>query len=346
VASGTIERESERARKGAEVKVTLLSEAEIRDCVGFDPQALAAIAQGFSRLAQGRAFAPPVVAIEIPEHGGEVDIKTAYIEGLGSVAVKVAAGFADNPAKGLPYGTGTMVMISAETGFLQALLVDNGHLTELRTGLAGALAADSLARREIESAGVIGAGSQARYQMRGLKMVRDFKRLYVYGPIPEEVSRYVDDIEAELGVEVVVATTAESVVRRSDVVVCATPAREPYLQAQWLHPGLHVTAMGADMPSKQELFAECLARAERVVCDSVSQCAAIGELHHALDAGLIDESAVDELGELTSGGKPGRQSDDEITICDLTGVGVQDTAIARLAYERAIAAGCGASFGD
>ena len=328
------------------MKVTLLSEAEIRDCVGFDREALEAIAQGFSRLAEGRAFAPPVIVIEIPEHNGEVDIKTAYIEGLDSFAVKVAAGFFDNPARGLPYGTGMMVLISAETGFLQALLVDNGYLTELRTGLAGALAADTLARRQIDTAGVIGSGSQARFQMRGLKMVRDFKRLYVYGVIPEELSRYVDDMEAELGVDVVVAATAESVVRESDVVVCTTPAREPYLQAQWLHPGLHITSMGSDMPAKQELFAECFARADRVACDRVSQCVVIGELHHVVDAGLLDESRVDELGEITAGMKPGRQADDEITICDLTGVGVQDTAIARLAYRRALAAGLGISFGD
>jgi ornithine cyclodeaminase len=328
------------------MKVTLLSEAEIRGCVGFDREALEAIAQGFSCLAEGRAFAPPVIAIEIPEHNGEVDIKTAYIEGLDSFAVKVASGFLDNPSKGLPYGTGMMVLVSAETGFPQALLVDNGYLTDLRTGLAGALAADLLARREIETAGVIGSGSQARYQMRGLKMVRDFRRLYVCGVVPEELSRYVDEMEIELGVDVVVAPTAESVVRQSDVVVCATPARKPYVQAQWLHPGLHVTAMGSDMPGKQELFAECFTRADRVVCDRVSQCAAIGELHHVVDAGLLDESRVDELGELTAGTKSGRQGDDEITLCDLTGVGVQDTAIARLAYRRALAAGLGATFGD
>ena len=328
------------------MKVMLLSEADLRACVGFDREALEAVAQGFSRLAEGRAVAPPVITIEIPEHGGEVDIKTAYIEGLDSFAVKVASGFSGNPARGLPYGTGMMVLISAGTGFLQALLVDNGYLTELRTGLAGALAADRLARRRIETVGVIGSGSQARYQVRGLRMVRDFTRLYVYGLNAGEIARFVDDIEAELSVEVVVAATAEAVVRESDVVVCTTPAHEPYLQAGWLHPGLHITSMGSDMPGKQELFADCFARADRVVCDRVSQCVVIGELHHVVDAGLLDRDRVDELGDLTAGMKPGRQTDDEITICDLTGVGVQDTAIARLAYRRATAAGLGATFGD
>ena len=327
------------------MSVLLLSEAEIRDCVGFDREALEAVAQGFSRLAEGRAFVPPVIAIEIPEHDGEVDIKTAYIEGLDSFAVKVAAGFADNPAKGLPFGTGMMVLISAETGFLQALLVDNGYLTELRTGLAGALAADALACREIATVGVIGSGSQARYQMRGLRMVRDFERLLVYGIVAEELPAYVGDMTAELGVEVVVAASPEEVVRESDVVVCTTPAREPYLRSEWLHPGVHITSMGADLPGKQELVVDCFARADRVACDRVAQCVLIGELHHAVDSGQIDLSRVDELGEMTAGLKPGRQGDDEITICDLTGVGVQDTAIARLAYRRATAAGLGTPYG-
>ena len=328
------------------MKVTLLSETDIRASVGFDREALDAIARGFARLAEGRAFAPPVIAIEIPEHSGEVDIKTAYIEGLDSFAVKVASGFLDNPARGLPYGTGMMVLISAETGFLQALLVDNGYLTELRTGLAGALAADLLARREIADVAVIGSGSQARYQLRGLRMVRAFERVHVYGTVPDEVARYVDDVEAELGVEVVVATTPESAVRAADVVVCTTPAREPYLEAQWLQPGVHVTSMGSDMPTKRELFVDCLSRADRVVCDRRSQCLVIGELHHAVDAGAIAVDEVDELGELVTGGKPGRRGEAEITICDLTGVGVQDTAIARLAYERALARGLGTSFSD
>jgi ectoine utilization protein EutC len=324
----------------------LLSETDIRSCVGFDREALEAVTQGFSRLAEGRAFAPPVIVIEIPEHKGEVDIKTAYFEGLDSFAVKVAAAFADNPLRGLPRGNGMMVLISSETGLLLALLADNGYLTELRTGLAGAIAADMLARREIESAGVIGSGSQARYQVRGLKMVRDFQRLFVYDIVPEELARYVNEMEQELGLEVVAAATPEVVVRESDIVVCATPSQVPYLQAQWLHPGLHITAMGADMPTKQELHADCFLRADRVVCDCLAQCLDLGELHHAVDAGLIVLAQVDELGQLTAGLKPGRRRDDEVTICDLTGVGVQDTAIARLAYRRALAAARGTSFGD
>jgi ectoine utilization protein EutC len=327
------------------VNVTLLNETEIRGCAGFDQDALAAVGTGFSRLAEGKAYVPPVICIDVPAFHGAVHIKTAYIEDVPSFALKVASGFEDNRAKGLPYGTGTMVLISAQTGILEALLVDNGYLTDLRTGLAGGLAARHLAPRAVTTAGVIGAGVQARCQMRGLRLVRDFERIIVYSIAAAEIPAYVAEMSAELDVDVVAAPDVETVVRESQVVVTTTPATEPYLKAEWLHPGLHITCMGSDMPGKQELFAPCFARADIVACDSLSQCIDHGELHFAVAEGVLsDQSDIVELGELTSGRRPGRVADDQITICDLTGVGVQDTAIARFAYERAIARGLGTTY--
>jgi ectoine utilization protein EutC len=323
------------------MKVTILGESEIRSCVSVDDAALAAVAEGFTRLAEGRASVPPVIAVMVPEHHGEVDIKTAYIEGLDSFAVKVASGFFDNPGKGLPYGGGMMILFSAETGFLKALLADNGYLTDVRTGLAGGIVAQHLAPSTVRTAGVIGSGSQARYQIRGLKLVRDFERLVVYGVIAAEVDRYAEEMASELGVPVSVAASPETVVAESDFVVTTTPSREPYLEARWLHSGLHVTCMGSDMEEKQELHADCFARADLVACDRLAQCRVIGELHHAIAAGTVAEQDVVELGTLTGGRHPGRTDDRQITICDLTGVGVQDTAIARLAYARAAERGLG-----
>jgi len=329
------------------MKVTILTENELRSCVAMDEDAITAVAEGFSRLAEGKATVPPILRVDIPENNGEVDVKTAYVHGLDSFAIKIAAGFFDNRNLGLPTGSGMMVVISAKTGFLQAILLDNGYLTDVRTGIAGAIAARHLARESIETAGVIGAGIQARYQIRGLKLVRDFKRLIIYSIIPEEVDVYVDEMAKELGIEVVKASNYQEVVRQSDVVVTTTPAREPFLKAEWVHPGLHITCMGSDSEHKQELYVDVFGCADRVVCDRKSQCFRLGELHHALEAGVISEhDEIIELGELTSGLKPGRQHDDEITVCDLTGVGVQDTAIALLAYRRAIDKGLGVSFGD
>jgi len=308
--------------------ITILTEADIRSCIDLNEEVFSAVADGFTSLAAGEATVPPIVRIDVPEHQGEVDIKTAYVGGLDSFAIKIAAGFFQNYRLGLPTGSGMMVLVSARTGRLEAVLLDNGYLTDVRTGAAGALAARYLARKRVETAGVIGSGMQARYQMRALKQVRDFQRLMVYGIVPDQVEEYAAEMASVLGVEVVKAADAETVVRNSDVVVTCTPAKEAYLKAEWLHPGLHITAMGTDSEDKQELYADALGRADLLVC---------GEFHNGLEAGVISrDDPIIELGELTSGREPGRKSDKEITICDLTGVGVQDTAIALLAYRKAM----------
>ena len=324
--------------------VKILREPEIRQCVGMNREAVEAVALGFTRLVEGKVSLPPIIRVDVESHHGEVDVKTAYIEGLDSFAIKVASGFLDNPPAGLPYGSGMMVVMSARTGFLEAVLLDNGYLTDLRTGIAGAIAAKYLAPSQIETAGVIGSGMQARYQIRGLGMMRPFKRLLVYGIDAKGVDRYVTEMTGELAVEVVKASDPEEVVRKSQFVATTTPSHEPYLRAEWLHPGLHITAMGADSEHKQELFPGVIGRAVRLVCDSKTQCFRLGELHHALKAGVINQEAeIAELGELTGGRKTGRKSDEEITVCDLTGVGVQDTTIAVLALQKAGDLGLGTS---
>jgi ectoine utilization protein EutC len=324
------------------MKITILTEKELRECVKMDEASLAAVAEGFSKLAEGKVTVPPILRVDVQENHGEVDVKTAFIQGLDSFAIKIASGFHDNRLKGLPTGSGMMILISAETGQPVAVLLDNGYLTDVRTGLAVAIAARYLAKQQIETAGVIGSGMQARYQMKALKIVREYKRLYVFGIIPEEVELYAVDMARQLEVEVIQADDPETVVRQSEVVVTATPSQKPYLQSNWLHPGLHITCMGSDAEHKQELFPDVFKRADLVVCDRKSQAFRLGELHHAQDEGIITEDEqVFELGELTSGSKPGRQSEEQITVCDLTGVGVQDTQIARLAYQEAIRNGLG-----
>jgi ectoine utilization protein EutC len=324
------------------MQVTILTEAQIRQCVEMDQEAIAVVEEGFTRLADGEVTVPPIVCVDIPEHKGAVDIKTAHIRGLDSFAIKIASGFFDNYRLGLPTGSGMMVVVSAKTGFFEAVLLDNSYLTHVRTGAAGAVVARHLARKKIETAGVIGSGMQARYQMRALKQVRDFRQLMIYGIIPDQVEQYAAEMAPMLGVEIVKAEDAETVVRNSEVVVTTTPSQEPYVRAEWLHPGLHITAMGSDTGEKQELYADVLGRADLLVCDLKSQCFRLGELHHGLEEDIISQDdEIIELGELTSGRKPGRRSDEEITICDLTGVGVQDTAIALLAYRKAMEKGLG-----
>ncbi|MFP4589379.1 MAG: cyclodeaminase [Candidatus Acetothermia bacterium] len=316
--------------------MVVLTEDDIRQSVTLNRQAIKAVEEGFTRLEDSTVHLPPIMMVEVPESQGEVDVKSAHIEGYDSFAVKLASGFFKNAEKGLPTGSGMMVLVSAETGFPQAVLLDNGYLTNLRTAAAGAVAASHLAPEEIGVAGVIGSGVQARYQIRALGKVRDFQRVLVYSRNSENVARFSEEMREELGCEIIKATGAKEVVKESEFVVTATPAREPYLKPEWLDPGMHITAMGSDTEEKNELYPGVFCEADYIVCDRKSQCFRLGELHHALAEGVLEEDhPLVELGEITSGRTPGRTTPDQLTVCDLTGVGVQDTVIAILAFRQA-----------
>ena len=321
--------------------VLVLTEAELRTSVGFDAEGLRAVEDAFTWLSDGKVEMPPVMHIEVTEHRGDIDIKSACVRGLDHLAVKVASGFFDNPKRGLPSGGAMVVVLNAQTGFCEAVMLDNAYLTDLRTGLAGAVAARHLAPEKVGTVGVLGAGAQARYQVRALRLVRDFERVLVSSRDAGRSAAYAEEMGERLGVPVEAAASPEALVRESEVVITATPARAPLVDAAWLHPGLHITAMGSDLPGKQELDPDVLRRADLVVCDRRAQCLAMGELQHAASFFGEGDAPLIELGEITAGQARGRRRAEEITVCDLTGTGVQDTAIASLALERARARGAG-----
>ena len=310
----------------------VIDEAELRRVI--TPQVAVDVTRAAFRAdGEGRAHVPAVINLDVPSHRGEFHVKTALIDGVPHVAVKIASGFYDNPAKGLPSGSGLMAVFDATTGMPVALLLDNGFLTDIRTGAAGAVAAEALAPAAIGTVGVLGSGLQARYQLRCLRSVRAFSRVVAWSPNPAHLDAYLREMRDE-GFDAHGAATAEAVIREADLLVSATPARAPLVRAEWLRGGQHVTALGADSPGKQELDAGCLAAADRVVVDRLTQCAAFGELRHALDAGILRPDRVHaELGEIVAGLKPGRTNARQLTIADLTGVGFQDTAIASAAIE-------------
>lgn len=324
-------------------RIHIINEDELKDLVNLNHEIVEAIKVGFSELQKGNATVPPIMMIPVPEKSGEVDIKSAYIRGLDNLAVKVASGFFENSKLGLPSGSGLMLVLSAETGFLKAVLLDNGYLTHVRTGAAGSIAAEYLAPEIVENAGVIGSGSQARYQMRGLYLKRKFSTIRMFSLDSEDVkNEYVKDMESELGVKVIKASSVEEVVKNSEYVATTTPARKGYIKKEWLHPGLHITAMGSDTELKQELDPGVFAKADLITCDLKSQCFRLGELRSALECGVLAKnSPVTELGELINRKKQGRISDSQITICDLTGVGVQDTMISLAAFDLALKNGIG-----
>ena len=312
---------------GSREMIRIIEEAALRAVI--TPQvAVDAMREAFRADGEGRAHVPGVINLDVPARRGEFHVKTALIDGVPHVAVKIASGFFDNPALGLPSGSGLMAVFDAATGMPVAILLDNGFLTDIRTGAAGAIAAEVLAPRTFATVGVIGSGLQARYQVRCLRSVRTFSRIVAWSRDRAGLDAYVRDMRAE-GHDATAVATPEAVCRTADVIVTATPAREPLVRAEWLRPGHHVTALGSDSPGKQELDAACLARADLLVVDRLTQCAAFGELRHALDSGLVQPGGVHaELGEIVAGLKKGRTSPEQITIADLTGVGFQDTAIA------------------
>jgi ornithine cyclodeaminase/alanine dehydrogenase-like protein (mu-crystallin family) len=311
--------------------VRVIEEEAIRSAVG-PAEALDAAERAFRALGEGTAVQPAPLGLDVPPVAGEVHVKGAYLTGSPIFALKIATGFYQNAARDLPSGAGLFLIFDATTGFPLALLRENGYLTDLRTGAAGALAVRYLAPERIRTVAVLGSGVQARLQLRCLTLVRQFDTVRAWSPTREHLEGYCQEMERELRQPVRAAGSAELAVRGADLVITATPSRRPLVQAHWLEPHATVIAVGADGPAKQELSAECLARAAKVVADRAGQCVALGEIHHAVEAALLDPSRIyAELGEIVIGCKPGREAN-ELIVCDLTGVGAQDAAIAEVAW--------------
>jgi ornithine cyclodeaminase/alanine dehydrogenase-like protein (mu-crystallin family) len=309
----------------------VVGEERLRGMVG-EREALEAVEVAFQALAEGRVVQPAPMGIEVEEARGEVHVKGAYLRGEPIFAVKVASGFYGNAQRGLPTGSGLVLVFDAATGFPLALLQDNGFLTEMRTGAAGALAVRLLAPEGPLKVGVLGAGSQARYQLRAIARVRNLREVRVWSPVPREVRAYEEEMAPVLGIPVKGAESPKAAVEGSDLVVTVTPSREPLLKESWLAPGVTVVAVGSDGPDKQELSTEILKRAGKVVVDSREQCLRLGETHHAVAAGvLVAEQIHAELGEVLLGWRPGREGTETIVV-DLTGVGAQDAAMAGVVW--------------
>lgn len=323
----------------------ILTERELRELVQLDLEVVDAIEAAFAALATGTVAMPPILRLDVPEHRGEVDVKTAYVPGLPGFAIKVSPGFFDNPKRGLPSLNGMMMLLASETGLVQALLLDNGYLTAVRTAAAGAVAARHLARPDAAIAAVLGAGEQARLQLTALQLVRPIREARVWARDEAAARRAASELAASTGLAVRPEPTVAQAVAGADILVTATPATTPILSAGLVRPGMHVTAMGADAEHKNELDPTIIAAADLYVPDRLAQTRVLGELHHAVAAGLVAADAdFPELGAIVAGTCRGRPSPEAATVADLTGTGVQDTAIANLAFSRAIVAGAGTSF--
>ena len=294
--------------------------------------AIAAVERGFRALGRGEAALPDPMVLELREQQAEVHVKGAHLAGGRHIVLKVATGFYRNRARGLPSGDGMFLLLDADTGVPAVLLEEHGYLTDFRTAAAVALTLKYLAPRDTREALLVGAGALARLTARAMLAQMPLARLTLWNRTRERA----EALAKELGqaVETRIAPALESAVRDHRVIVTATASTTPLVMASWVGPGTHITSVGTGSPEKIELEPALLARADKLVADRVFQTERYGNLHHAIAAGLVTRDKVyAELGDLAAGRLPGRESASEITVADLTGVGVQDAAIAQTVVE-------------
>jgi len=294
-------------------------------------QPIQAIEEGFIAYSQGKAVIPPVGEMLFKNPPGDTHIKYGYLLDDDYYVIKIASGFFESPSSSRYTSDGLILLFKKGTGELVCALLDECHLTNVRTAAAGAVSAKYLAPKNIECIGIIGAGTQGRMQVEYLAPVIDCKEVMVWGMNQNELDDYKKDMEP-LGYRVRTTLNTEDIAAHCNLIVTATPSKSPLLSADKVRKGTHITAMGSDTPEKHELDPKILQIADIVVADSISQCLLRGEIHQALKAGVLEKERIVELGDLIVRPELRRTSEDQITIADLTGVAVQDIQIAKAVY--------------
>lgn len=303
---------------------------------------LAAVEAAFRIHASGKSFVP--MPMHIPVHKGGFHVKGALMTlNRAYVAVKLNGNFPGNRQRnGMPTIQGVLLLCDAVSGSLLAI-IDSIEITLKRTAAASALAAQYLARKEAGSIAICGCGEQGRAQLTALAEVRSITRAKVWDADIAKAREFAREMHDVLGISVTPVKTLRDATWQSDIIVTATSAQTPFLTRECVSAGTFIAAVGADSPHKSELVPELLVDS-KIVVDILSQCAVMGDLHHAIDSGLLTSANVHaELGDLVTGRRLGRTSQEEITIFDSTGVAIQDVASAAWVYERALASNVGTS---
>ncbi|MFX0108178.1 MAG: ornithine cyclodeaminase family protein [Candidatus Hodarchaeota archaeon] len=315
-------------------EVLILAQDIVKSCLPMK-RTIQAVREAYVAFAKGRVQMPPVMHLDVEEYNGEVDIKSGYIQDLGLIGTKIASGYYDNHKLGLPPGVAVIILMDLKTSMPIAIM-DGTYITATRTGAAGAVAANVLARKDSQTIGIVGAGTQGRMQALALSEILKIDEVRVWDLVPEVANIYSQEMPELLSASVKAYPDIREVVQGADIVVTVTPSRKALVVKGWIDEGTHINAIGADGPGKQELDPELVSRADKIVVDSLSQCRRIGEIQHALQLGLIKEETVHgEIGEILLGRKQGRETSEEITLFDSTGLAAQDIAAASVVYEEA-----------
>ena len=317
----------------------LLKRREIANLLSIE-ECMNAVEQAFKSHAEGKTVPPGVLGIHVRDGGFHIKAGCLQLS-KNYFAAKTNANFPQNEKQfGLPLIQGVIVLCDADNGRPLALM-DSIEITIIRTGAATGIAAKYLARTAASVATICGCGNQGRISLKALSRVRELSRVYAWDIDQDEAVRFANNLSREFGVNVRPVSDLAAAVGASDICVTCTPSRKYFLKREYVSPGTFIAAVGADSEDKQEIDPALMA-SNKVVVDLLEQCDTIGELHHALNDGLIDRQKVHaELGEVIAGKRAGRTSDDEIIVFDSTGTALQDVAAAALVYERAVAAGIG-----
>ena len=289
------------------------------------------IKNGFVAYSEGKAVVPPVGELSFNQPPGDVHIKYGYIIGGKYYVIKIASGFPKNDCLGLNTSHGLMVMFDKNSGYLKCVLHDEGHLTDIRTGIAGAICAKYLAPKRINKIGILGTGIQARMQLEYLALVSDCKDVVVLGRSKKNTDKYIDDM-SKMGFLLEPVNSSKELCFKANLIVTTTSATKPLINKGDLRKGMHITAVGSDTHEKQELDPNILKMADCLVVDSISQCLERGETKKAIDENLIDKNNLVELGLVIDSKISYRKSENDITVADLTGVAVQDIMITNAVY--------------
>ena len=318
-------------------KTLLLKRGDVTALLGLD-ECITAVEQAFKLYAEGKTLPPGVLGVHARDGG--FHIKAAGLKLARTYfAAKVNGNFFRNTERyGMPNIQGVIMLCDGENGYPLALM-DSIEITILRTGAATAVAAKYLARDDAKVATICGCGNQGRIQLKALMKVRALERVYAFDLDHARAERFAGELSDELGIEAQAVSDLAPAARESDICVTCTPSRQFFLKRENVASGTFVAAVGADDERKQELDPHLFA-GHKIVVDLLEQCAAIGDLHHALDQGVITRADVHaELSEVVAGKKTGRTSRDEIIIFDSTGTALQDAAAAALVYEKAAVTG-------
>lgn len=313
----------------------VLSEKQVQSLIDLD-ELIATLEQAHIQYSTGKAVMPVRLVVPLPQIQGRITSMPGYLHQDRALGMKVVTYFQDNPKQNLPAILATIMLFSAETGKMIAAM-DGGYITAIRTACASALATKALANPDTPVLGILGAGVQARAHILALTRVRQVSRIKLYSPSGKSALRIKTELEQQCGVTIEVVNSAQDAVRDSDLLVTATTAKEPIVNADWLKPGAHINAVGSHRPDLREIDGATLKRAKVVVDSREAIMAECGDILLALKERSISEADIHgEIGAVLAGSKTGRTDASEITLYKSVGIAIQDVATAQLVYRKAL----------